>query len=180
MRRTILIADDEPGVRTILQHMLELDGYDVIQAASGEQALALAHKLKVDAFILDIEMPRMNGIDLCRALRGMENYRSTPILFHTGNDDTEVFEAAFAAGGDDFISKPYNATAVKARLKSHLKRAEYFHRLEFLRSVLKQYLSKRTLAVLENSSALATLPPPQEQDLAICFTDMRGFTAFSE
>src|SRR5437899_1601724 len=125
MRSTILIADAESSVRTILQQMLELEGYDVIEAASGEQALALAHTLQVDAFILDIEMPRMNGVDLCRALRGMEKYRSTPILFHTGNDETAVLDAAFAAGADDFINKPYNATAVKARLKSHLKRAEY-------------------------------------------------------
>jgi len=180
MRRTILIADYDLGRRTILQQALEPDGYEIIHAESGEQALALAHTLQIDGFILDIAMPRMNGIALCRAFRGVEKYRSTPIILLTGNDDAAVLEAAAAAGADDFISSPYTAIAVRARLKSHLKRAEYYKRLEFVRGVLKQYLSKRTLDVLENSTASDTLPPPQEQDLAICFTDMRGFTAFSE
>jgi adenylate cyclase len=180
MRRTILIADDDVDGRTILQQVLEPDGYDIIQAESGEQALALAQTLQVDGFILDIEMPRMNGIALCRALRDMEKYRTAPIIFLTGNDLEASLETAFEAGGDDFISKPYTATAVRVRLRNHLKRSEYFQRLEWLRKVLGQYLSKRTLDVIENSSAADTLPQPQEQDLAICFTDMRGFTAFSE
>jgi len=65
-------------------------------------------------------------------------------------------------------------------LKLHLQRVEYANRLDWLRGVLKRYISKRTLDVVENSSVPEKLPPPQEQDLAICFTDMRGFTAFSE
>jgi adenylate cyclase len=180
MSRTVLIVDDDVSARSILRLMLDAEGYEVIQADSGEQAIALAGTLQIDAFLLDIQMPRMNGIDLCRTLRGLDRYHRTPILFLTGNTDDTVLDEAFAAGGDDFLSKPYSPAGVRVRLRSHLQRTEYLNRLERMRSALKQYLSRRTLEVVEDVSATGTLPPPREQDLAVCFTDMRGFTAFSE
>jgi adenylate cyclase len=180
MARTILIVDDEASAREVLAQMLEPEGYEVIQAESGEEAIALAGSLNIDAFLLDIGMPRMNGIDLCRALRRMEPYSGVPIIFLTGQADDVALEEAFASGGDDFLSKPSTLAGVRVRLKNHLQRMDYLQRLERMRGVLKQYLSKRTLAVVEDTSLTGVLPLPQEQDLAICFTDMRGFTAFSE
>ena len=180
MSRTVLIVDDEAGAREVLQRILELAEYDIVQAESGSQAIALATTLQVDAFLLDIDMPRMNGMDLCRALRSMETYATSPIIFLTGATDDAVLEAAFESGGDDFIQKPFTSAGVRARLKNHLQRMEYRQRFERMRKVLKQYLSKRTLEVVEDASMTGTLPPPHELDLAICFTDMRGFTAFSE
>ncbi len=180
MARTILIADDDASVRQVLQLMLEPDGYEVVHAENGEQAIALALTLEIDAFLLDVEMPRMSGIALCRTLRAMETHRSTPIIFLTGQPGDLLLEEAFAAGGDDYMNKPCTAAGLRARLKSHLQRVEYLQRLERMRRVLKQYLSKRTLEIVEDASITGTLPPPKEQDLAICFTDMRGFTAFSE
>jgi adenylate cyclase len=180
MARTILIVDDEAGAREVLRQMLEPEGYEVILAESGEQAIALATTLKIEAFLLDIEMPRMNGIDLCRALRGMEQYEAVPIIFLTGVSDDAVLEEAFASGGDDFLNKPFTPARARVRVRSHLQRVENLHRLERMRSVLKQYVSKRTLEVVEDASVTGKLPPPQEQDLAIIFTDMRGFTAFTE
>src|SRR3954469_10577190 len=99
MKRTILIADDEPAARTFLQKLLEPEGYDIVQAESGEQAIALSQSLRLDAFILDIEMPKISGIAVCKTLRAMEQYRSTPIIFLTGSGDEAMLEAAFAAGG---------------------------------------------------------------------------------
>jgi class 3 adenylate cyclase len=180
MARTILIIDDEAGVREALQRFIKPDGYDVIQAESGEQAIALASKFQIDAFLVDIEMPRMNGIDLCRAVRAMDRYNGTPIIFLTGENDDALLEEAFTSGGNDFINKPCNVAVLRARLRSHLQRMDYLHRLERMRHVLKQYLSRPTLEVVEDASVTGVLPPPQEKELAICFTDMRGFTAFSE
>jgi class 3 adenylate cyclase len=180
LTRTILVADADSNIRTFLQAILEPEGYDVIHADSGEQALAIVRTLQIDAFLLDISTPGVDGINLCRAIREIERHRSTPIIFLTGSHNDEAVDSAFSAGGDDFIVKPCSPVAVRRRLKSHLQRVEYQNRLEWLRGVLKQYLSKRTLDVVENSSTTGQLPPPQEQDLAICFTDMRGFTAFSE
>src|SRR5207249_2337808 len=143
-------------------------------------AFALSSTLQIDAFLLDIEMPKMDGFDLCRTLRNMEGYRVAPIIFLTGHAGDNFLEQAFGCGGDDFLLKPCTATGVRSRLRNHLQRREHLQRLERMRGVLKQYLSKRTLQVVENASITGTLPPPREQDLAICFTDMRGVTAFSE
>ena len=180
MPRTILIADDEIQIREILAGILERDGYDVIQAGSGEQAIALANQHSIDAFLLDMQMPRMSGIEICRALRSIEHYRTTPIIFVTGNDEYTGIEEAFASGSDDFIAKPFNAIVLRARLKGHLQRMEYFRKMQRSQLALKQYLSRRNLEVVETAAMTGTLPPPEERDIAICFTDLRGFTALAE
>jgi adenylate cyclase len=180
MARTIIIADDDESVRQLVAQILERDGYEVVHAESGEQAIGLAAILHVDAFLLDLDMPKMTGIQVCRTLRGIENYRTTPIIFVTGLDEGTGLEEALAAGGDDFINKPFSAVTLRARLKTQLERRDYVQKLERARKALKQYLSKRTLDVVETTSITGELPPPREQDLAICFTDIRGFTAFSE
>lgn len=180
MKRTILIVDDDEGVRQTLAEVLTLEGYNVVEAGSGEEAISFAMKQHIDSFLLDIEMPRMGGIEVCRALRALDNYQTTPIIFVTGVEENRGLAEAFDAGADDLISKPPNVVILRARLKGHLQRMEYFQRLERARKVLQQYLSKRTLEVVETTSVTGTLPPPEERDLAICFTDMRGFTAFAE
>src|SRR6267142_1928216 len=128
----------------------------------------------------DMEMPGMDGIEVCRALRRMDEYQSTPIIFVTGIGEDRGLEDAFAAGCDDFISKPPSAMILVARLNGHLKRMEYFQRLERARGALRQYLSRRTLEMVETASMTGVVPPPEERGIAICFTDIRGFTAFSE
>ena len=178
-KQIILIADDDPGVRQTLAEALEFDGYQVIEADCGESTLVQALNGHIDAFLVDLEMPRMNGIEVCRTLRGLEQYQTTPIIFVTGTGEHGLSEA-FAAGCDDLINKPVSLVILRARLKGHLQRMEYFQRLERARRVLQQYLSKRTLEVVESASFTGKLPPPVERDIAICFTDIRGFTAFSE
>src|SRR5882762_4562210 len=103
MKRTILIADDNTEVRHVLADIVKSTGYDVVQAESGEQAIRLAVSQGIDAFILDVEMPGMNGVELCRVLRSMEKYSSTPIIFLTGVGEESGLSDAFAAGCDDFI-----------------------------------------------------------------------------
>jgi len=179
MKRTILIADNDSAARTTLQNILQPEGHDVLQAESGEQALAMATAVPIDLFLLRVDMPRLNGIIACRELRAIEQYRLTPIIFLAGSSGDAGLAQALTTGGDDFIQQPYTPVTVNARLKIHLERLEYSQRLERVRGLLKQYLSKRTLDAIE-SSASGALPPPEERDLTICFTDMRGFTAFSE
>jgi len=180
MKRTILIVDDDEGVRQTLAEVLTLEGYNVEEASSGEEAITVAMRKHIDSFLLDMEMPRMSGVEVCRAIRSLESYQTTPIIFVTGVEENWGLAEAFDAGADDLISKPPNVVILRARLKGHLQRMEYFQRLERARKVLQQYLSKRTLEVVETTSKTGTLPPPEERDLAICFTDMRGFTAFAE
>ncbi len=179
-RKTILITDDDAGIRETLSEILDTEDYEVLQAESGDRAIAVAKSRHIDAFLLDMEMPGMDGIEVCRALRRMDEYQSTPIIFVTGIGEDRGLEDAFAAGCDDFISKPPSAMILVARLNGHLKRMEYFQRLERARGALRQYLSRRTLEMVETASMTGVVPPPEERGIAICFTDIRGFTAFSE
>jgi adenylate cyclase len=178
MKRTVLIVNDDVKVRDVIYQILEPEGYDLVQAESGEQALALSTAMKVDIFLLAIEMPRMSGIVVCAELRAIEQYRTAPIIFMVGNSGDALLHQALAVGGDDFVQKPYTPITVRARLRNHVERLEYFQRLDRVRRLMRQYLSKRTLDAIE--SGPDTLPAPEERDLAICFTDIRGFTAFSE
>ena len=180
MTGTILIAARESIEIRALAQILELDGCEVVQTESGERALALASTEEIDAFLIDPDIQPMSGLDLCRAIAAMPDRRSRPIIFLVSAVDEDVLKQAFECGCDDFILKPYRPVIVRARLRTNLKRAEYFKRFGDVRRILKQYISKRTLAVMEKTQFTGTLPPPEEQDLAICFTDMRGFTAFSE
>jgi len=177
-KKTILITDDDAGIRETLAEILDI--YEVLQAENGDQAIAVAKRRHIDAFLLDMEMPGKNGIEVCTMLRSLDEYQSTPIIFVTGFGEDRGLEEAFAAGCDDFISKPPSATILLARLNGHLKRMEYFQRLERARGALRQYLSRRTLEMVETASLTGVVPPPEERGIAICFTDIRGFTAFSE
>jgi two-component system chemotaxis response regulator CheY len=91
MTRTVFIAGDDSNIRDFLQTILEREGYDVIQA-DGDQTLAVAQTLQNDTFILDVEKPRMGGINLCRSLRAMEQYRRTPILVLTGDGADDILD----------------------------------------------------------------------------------------
>jgi class 3 adenylate cyclase len=180
MKCTILIATADRAARSALQGILEQEGYDIVQAESGEQALALATAVEVGIFLLDLQMSSMHGLVVCQELRENEQYRDAPIIFLAGNSDEAVLEQALATGGDDFIQKPYTRITVRTRIRTHVQRLQNVERLERVRQILGQYLSKRTLDAIENPPGNGVLPMPEERDLAICFTDMRGFTAFSE
>src|SRR5262245_14090233 len=179
MKRNVLVVDHDDDTRDVLAQILEPDGYAVMQAESGEQALSLAKAFQTDIFLLGVEAPPLNGIPLCRKLRAIEEYRTTPIILLAPVGRDALLQEALAAGADDFILKPYTPVAVQARLKIHLQRMEYCRQLGRLRGILKQYLPKRTIDAIENAPGGAP-PHPEERDLAICFTDIRGFTAFSE
>ena len=81
--RSILVVDDEDLVRDTIAAMIERQGYTVFQAESAKQAIAIAKTNRIDAFLLDMEMPRTSGMELCRSLRAMDAYRVSPILFVT-------------------------------------------------------------------------------------------------
>jgi adenylate cyclase len=180
MKRKILIAVADPNDRNALRQIVELEGHDVVQAEGEAQAIALAQSLEVDAFLLDIDPPRMNGLAVSGAIQSIDRYHGTPVIFIAPAGDDFVLQQILEHGGDDFIRRPLLPLAVRARLRTNLQRLEYLKGFERVRRILKQYLSKRALDIIETLSPTDSLPPPEERDLAVCFTDMRGFTAFSE
>jgi two-component system response regulator MprA len=117
----VLIVDDEPAVRESLERALRLEGYEVELAADGEEALIAAAEHHPDAIILDVLMPRLDGITACRRLRATGD--RTPILVLTARDAISDRVAGLDAGADDYLVKPFALEELLARLRALLRRA---------------------------------------------------------
>jgi two-component system response regulator MprA len=117
----ILVVDDDPGVRDALRATLTLDGYDVQLAEDGEQALERVGRGVPDAIVLDIGLPGIDGLELCRRLRLLGN--RVPILILTGRDAVADRIHGLDVGADDYMVKPFHAGELGARVRALLRRA---------------------------------------------------------
>ena len=118
-KNRVLIVDDEPGNIKILSSVLAGD-YALSVATSGKQALAVASAQSPDIILLDMVMPEMDGIEVCRALRADPATRDIPVIFVTSMGDSANEERGLEAGAVDYISKPISPPIVKARVKIHI------------------------------------------------------------
>ena len=117
-RRTlVLIAEDGDIDRRILEVFVRREGWDVVSAVDGHQAVALFHTHRPDIVLMDALMPRMNGFDAARAIKLAAGDAMVPIIFLTSLQETKELVRCFEAGGDDFLSKPYNTVILGAKLK---------------------------------------------------------------
>lgn len=116
----ILVADDEPAVRDVLRRALKLEGHDVILASDGEEALTLAAEERPDLIVLDVRMPRADGLTVCRRLRANDD--DTPILMLTARDAIDQRVEGLEAGADDYLVKPFDTKELLARVKALLRR----------------------------------------------------------
>ena len=132
--RLVLVVDDTATIRTIVADVLAPTGARILEAESAERALQVAGEQAFDAFLLDVRLPDMNGIELCRALRAIERYKDTPIVFVTAVDQREILQWALEAGCDDFIPKPIYPMVLKKRLANLLEKADYLKELKALRT----------------------------------------------
>ena len=119
MPRTILVVDDDPHIRELLAFALGKAGLGTIEAADGEQALALAAAQTPDLVVLDINMPRMDGLEVCRRLRAAGEM---PILFLSSRDDEIDRVLGIELGADDYVVKPFSPREVVARVMAILRR----------------------------------------------------------
>ncbi|MDX2159775.1 MAG: response regulator transcription factor [bacterium] len=122
----ILIVDDDPGVLDMVELTLRREGYDVQRALSGSDALRLIDSILPDMVVIDAGLPDMDGITLCRTMRGKAELVNTPILFLSGNRETQVAVEALNSGGDDYLRKPILPRELAARVRAHMRRASQF------------------------------------------------------
>ncbi|GAA3974346.1 response regulator transcription factor [Streptomyces marokkonensis] len=120
MPRTVLLAEDDRAIRHALERALTLEGYRVTAVADGAEALAQAHRGRPDVLVLDVMMPGMDGLQVCRALRAEGD--ATPILILTALVETAERIAGLDAGADDYVVKPFDVEEVFARLRALLRR----------------------------------------------------------
>jgi adenylate cyclase len=117
----ILAVDDTPENLEILRMRLEANGYEVVSAADGEEGLAKARSLRPDLILLDIMMPKLDGIGVVRILKADQTLRSIPVILVTAKADTRDVIEGLDAGGDDYLTKPFEHRALLARVRSMLR-----------------------------------------------------------
>jgi adenylate cyclase len=206
----ILVADDQPMNVDILQTRLAVHGYELLTAADGEEALGVARAQLPDLILLDIMMPKMDGLEVCRLLKGDAALPFMPIIMVTAKADTKDIVAGLEAGADEYLTKPVDQAALVARVKSMLRIKalqdtvqEQADRLEAQALQLADWnrtLEQRVaeqLAELERIGRLKRFFSPQlaelivstgeeklleshRREVTVVFCDLRGFTAFAE
>jgi DNA-binding response OmpR family regulator len=116
----ILIVDDEADLVAVLRVGLEIEGFDVIEAADGEEGLRLAREQKPALMLLDLMLPKLDGYKVCRALKFDERYKSLPILILSARSGEQDRRLALDMGADGFITKPYEMKDLVAKVKHKL------------------------------------------------------------
>ncbi len=199
----ILIADDNPENLDIFQTRLAAHGYEILTATDGEQALAVAREKQPDLILLDVMMPKMDGIEVCRHLKADSSFPFVPIVMLTAKAGLQDVVAGLEAGADEYLTKPVDHTALVARVKSML-RIKALHdcvqeqaaQLAEWNRTLEQRVQEQ-LAQLENLGRLKRFFSPQlaelilaggaedplkthRREVTVAFLDLRGFTAFAE
>jgi class 3 adenylate cyclase len=206
----ILIVDDQPMNVDILQTRLAVHGYDILTATDGEAAVQLARAEQPDLMLLDVMMPKMDGIEVCQRLKGDAALPFMPIIMVTAKSDSKDVVAGLDAGADEYLTKPVDQAALVARVKSML-RIKNLHdtvqeqatRLEAQAVQLaewNQMLEQRVqeqVTELERMGRLKRFFSPQlaevvvssggekllqshRREVTVVFCDLRGFTAFAE
>src|SRR5437588_7978025 len=121
---TILLVDDEAAVQKLLTYPLEQEGFRVLQAGDGEEALRRFEAEHVDLVVLDIMLPRLDGLEVCKRLRATS---SVPIIMLTARDDELDKVIGLELGADDYITKPFSIREFRSRVRALLRRARTAH-----------------------------------------------------
>ena len=116
MIEKLLIADDEPGVRSLVKMTLEGDAFEIVEATDGPEAIALAREHRPKAVLLDVMMPTLGGLDVCRALKTDPMTASIVVIMLTAKSQTADREEGLAAGADAYLTKPFSPMALMAQI----------------------------------------------------------------
>lgn len=118
-KKTILIVDDEKMILNLLAHNLEKEGYNVVEASDGLEAINVVQEKKVDLILLDVMLPKLDGLSVCKRIKNIMN---VPILMVTAKDDELDKILGLELGADDYITKPFNIRELLARVKANLRK----------------------------------------------------------
>lgn len=121
-KHKILIVDDEPDILELIEYNLKKEGYHVYTASNGQEGVALAKKVLPDLIILDVMMPKMDGIEACRLMRSMPEFKNTFVIFLTARSEEYSEIAGFNVGADDYIAKPIKPRSLISRINAILRR----------------------------------------------------------
>ena len=197
----ILIADDNPANVRILRMRLAADGHEIVTAGDGEEALAVANESQPDLILLDVMMPKIDGIEVCRRLKKLQGVAFTPIILVTAMTDAKDVVAGLDAGADEYLTKPVDHASARVHSMLRIKslhdtvtaQAEEIARWNatLARRVdeqvaelervgrLKRFFSPQLADLIVGGGAADPLRP-HRREICVVFLDLRGFTAFAE
>ncbi|AKT36127.1 response regulator [Chondromyces crocatus] len=191
----VLVVDDKPENLSLLSSVLSAEGYEVRAAITGAMALVAAAADPPDIILLDVNMPEMDGYEVCRRLKADRRTADVPVIFISVLSELEDKVAAFDAGGVDYVTKPFHVQEVLARVGTQLllhrqrrelarqqkELSERYLEIQQLHATLREYLSDRAWASIAAASASPEAPPvPTREVLTILITDVAGFVRISE
>ena len=206
----ILVVDDNPANVDIIETRLASQGFHVITANDGEDALAKAREHKPDLILLDVMMPKKDGLQVCRELKADRSLPFIPIILVTAKSDTRDIIAGLDSGGDEYLTKPVDTAALVARVRSILRIKELHDKVQSQAARLESQAHElaewnRTLeervtqqvGEIERMSRMKRFLPPQvaelivssgdenalqshRREVTVVFCDLRGFTGFAE
>ena len=174
MGNTVLIVEDERAIVEILKFNLQREGYETLEALDGETGLELASTRDPDLILLDVMLPKMNGFDVCAALRRAGS--SVPILMLTAREEENDKVFGLEAGADDYITKPFSMRELMARVKANIRRRSLD---AALRGPAEQLLRQGELTVDLSSMTVQKAGVPvevtqKEYDLLVCLLSSPG------
>jgi adenylate cyclase len=201
----ILIVDDNPTNLEVLQVRLKAQGYELVTAVDGMDALAKVREFEPDLVLLDVMMPKLDGISVVKQLKQDSTFRFTPVILVTAKADTRDVVAGLEAGGDDYLTKPFEQAALVARVRSMLRIkelhdkvqaqseqlsswnqslenrvAEQLEEIERI-SRLQRFLAPQVAKMIASSDASeAQLASSHRREITVVFCDLRGFTSFTD
>jgi adenylate cyclase len=175
----ILIADDNAANVDILKARLSANGYSIITAADGEEALASARDNLPDLLLLDIMMPKLDGIEVTRLLKGCAAIPFMPIILITARTDVKDVVTGLEAGADDYLTKPVDHSALLARVRAMLRIKAMHDSVEAQRAQLSRYFSPSVVDLLTTETEHVNLDA-QWRDITSMFTDIASFTTLVE
>ena len=120
--KRVLVVDDEPDIRELVQHHLEIEGFEVLSAPDGEKGLFLIQNELPDLIILDLMLPGIDGLEVCRKLNNIESTSDIPIIMLTAKGEEIDIIKGLAYGADDYVTKPFSPRVLMARAKAILRR----------------------------------------------------------
>jgi adenylate cyclase len=199
----ILVVDDIPDNVTILTAHLKTVGYKTISGVNGLEAIELANEEEPDLIMLDINMPKMNGLNACSQLKQQENTKMIPIILITANSNVDEIVKGFEVGADDYLIKPFNYMEMLSRVRSMLRIRDAQQELIKVNTELDELNSnlekkvKEQVDELERVNRLRRFFSPQivktitsensedvlgehRREITVVFLDLRNFTSFSE
>lgn len=173
MTSRILLVDDTPANIEAIATVLREEGYQVSVATSGQQGLDVLARFRPDLILLDVMMPGMDGFETCERIKASSDWREIPVIFLTAKGDPEDIVHGFEAGAVDYVSKPFNAHELLARVRTHLTLDHLYQEnqrllLNVLPAPIAEKLKKQTGIIAE-----------RYDDVSVLFADLVGFTPLS-